>query len=112
MSTQAMTMGGARPATASAFHKAFIVAWLFCLLFYFVEYAVRSAPSVMLPELTTAFGLTTVGLSSLIGLYYYTYAVFAIIAGASVDRWGATYTIPIAVLLLAIGTAICGRTAS
>jgi hypothetical protein len=38
----------------------FIAAWLFCLLFYFVEYAVRSAPSVMLPELTTAFGLTTV----------------------------------------------------
>jgi len=29
----------------------------------------------MLPELRTAFGLTPVGLSSLIGLYYYTYAV-------------------------------------
>jgi len=32
------------------FHTAFIVAWAFCLLFYFMEYAVRSAPSVMLPE--------------------------------------------------------------
>ena len=51
MSTQAMPISGAKPATASAFHKAFIVAWLFCLLFYFMEYAVRSAPSVMLPEL-------------------------------------------------------------
>jgi len=40
-----------------------------------VAYAMRSAPSVMLPELRTAFGLTPVGLSSLIGLYYYTYAV-------------------------------------
>jgi MFS family permease len=97
-----------KPAAVGEFHTAFIAAWLFCLLFYFVEYAVRSAPSVMLPELTTAFGLTTVGLSSLIGLYYYTYAVFAIIAGASVDRWGAKYTIPIGVLLLAVGTAMFG----
>ena len=106
MSTQAMSIGGAKPATASAFHTAFIVAWLFCLLFYFMEYAVRSAPSVMLPELRTAFGLNTVGLSSLIGLYYYSYAAFAIVAGASVDRWGAKYTIPAGLLILAVGTAM------
>ena len=66
---------------ATDFHSAFVVAWAFCLLFYFMEYVVRSAPSVMLPELTSAFGLTTVGLSSLLGLYYYTYALFALIAG-------------------------------
>jgi MFS family permease len=101
-----MPISGAKSATASAFHKAFIVAWLFCLLFYFMEYAVRSAPSVMLPELTTAFGLNTVGLSSLIGLYYYSYAAFAIVAGASVDRWGAKYTIPAGLLILAVGTAM------
>src|SRR5712664_3913419 len=71
-----------------------------------MEYAVRSAPSVMLPELTNAFGLSTAGLSSLIGLYYYTYAIFAVIAGASVDRWGAKYTVPFGALLLAVGTAM------
>jgi MFS family permease len=106
MSTQSMPISGVKPATASAFHRAFVVAWIFCLLFYFMEYAVRSAPSVMLPELTTAFGLSTVGLSSLIGLYYYSYAAFAIVAGASVDRWGAKYTIPAGVLILAVGTAM------
>jgi MFS family permease len=93
---------------ASAFHPAFIIAWAFCLLFYFMEYVVRSAPSVMLPELTHAFGLSTVGLSSLIGLYYYTYALFALLAGASVDRWGAKYVMTVGVLILAIGTAIFG----
>ena len=82
MSSQNLTIHSDRPA-ALQFNTAFIVAWLFCLLFYFMEYAVRSAPSVMLPELTTAFGLKTVGLSSLIGLYYYTYSTFAIVAGAS-----------------------------
>jgi MFS family permease len=96
-----------RPA-ASGFHTAFIVAWVFCLLFYFMEYAVRSAPSVMLPELTRSFRLSTVGVSSLLGLYYYSYAAFAIIAGASVDRWGAKYTIPVGVVLLALGTAMFG----
>ena len=108
MSTQTMPSGGAKPADASAFQTAFIIAWLFCLLFYFMEYAVRSAPSVMLPELRTAFGLNTAGLSSLIGLYYYSYAAFAIVAGASVDRWGAKYTIPAGVLILAAGTAMFG----
>ena len=97
-----------KPPSATGFRTAFVVAWLFCLLFYFMEYAVRSAPSVMLPELTKGFGLSTVGVSSLIGLYYYSYAVFAIIAGASVDRWGAKYTIPVGVLILAVGTAMFG----
>jgi len=108
MSTQAIPIGGAKPAAAGEFHKAFIVAWLFCLLFYFMEYAMRSAPSVMLPELRTAFGLTPVGLSSLIGLYYYTYAGFAIITGAAVDRWGAKYTVPLGVLVLAAGAVMFG----
>jgi hypothetical protein len=67
----------ARPATQARTsllpkgHIGFIVAWGFCLLFYFGQYALRSAPSVMVPELTRTFGLTTVGVSSLLGLYYY-----------------------------------------
>jgi MFS family permease len=106
MSTQTIAVRDSNTAKTSEFHAAFIVAWAFCLLFYFMEYAVRSAPSVMLPELTAAFGLSTAGLSSLIGLYYYTYAIFAVIAGASVDRWGAKYVVPFGVLLLAVGTAM------
>ena len=106
MSVQTIAVHERKPTKTSDFHAAFIVAWAFCLLFYFMEYAVRSAPSVMLPELTNAYGLSTTGLSSLIGLYYYTYAIFAVIAGASVDRWGGKYTIPFGVLLLAVGTAM------
>ena len=45
-----------KAASVSGFHVAFIVAWAICLLFYFMQYAVRSAPSVTLPELTQAFG--------------------------------------------------------
>lgn len=107
MSVQVASNASAKPA-ASEFSTPFIIAWVLCLAFYFMEYAARSAPSVMLPELRTSFGLTTVGLSSLIGLYYYTYALFAVVAGWAVDRWGAKYTIPIGVLILAAGTAMFG----
>ena len=55
----------------SDFHLPFIAAWAFCVVFYFLQYALRSAPGVMVPELTTAFGLSALGVSSLIGLYYY-----------------------------------------
>src|SRR6266540_1185756 len=97
-----------RTATARSFHMAFVVAWFFCLLFYFMQYALRSAPGVMHPELTAAFGLSAVGVSSLIGVYYYTYSTFSLIAGAALDRWGAKYTIPLGVTLLAIGSVMFG----
>jgi MFS family permease len=95
-------------ATTRSFHLAFVVAWFFCVLFYFMQYAMRSAPGVMHPELTAAFGLSAVGVSSLIGVYYYTYSTFALVAGAALDRWGAKYTIPLGVVLLAIGSVMFG----
>jgi len=86
----------------------YVIAWGFCLLFYFGQYAIRSAPGVMVPELTTAFGLTTLGVSSLLGLYYYTYSTFAIVAGAALDRLGPKYVIPTGILVTAIGTVMFG----
>lgn len=82
----------------------FVIAWVFCVIFYFAQYALRSSPGVMHTELTAAFGLTTLGISSLIGLYYYTYSVFALVAGAALDRHGAKYVIPGGIVLLAVGS--------
>jgi MFS family permease len=103
-----MSATAARPVTVKSGHPGYIVAWAFCLLFYFVQYAIRSAPGVMVPELTAAFGLTTVGISSLLGPYYYTFATFAIVAGASLDRLGPKYVIPAGILALAAGAAMFG----
>ena len=47
-----------RNSSAPGINWAFAIAWGFCLIFYFTQYAVRSAPSVMLPELTEAFSLS------------------------------------------------------
>jgi MFS family permease len=86
----------------------FVIAWGFCLLFYFGQYAIRSAPGVMVPELTAAFGLSTLGVSSLLGLYYYTYSSFAIVAGAALDRYGAKYVVPTGIVVTAVGTVMFG----
>lgn len=34
----------------------FFLAWLLCAIFYFFQYAVRSAPGIMQEELTAAWG--------------------------------------------------------
>jgi len=93
---------------SGGFHPAFLIAWAFCLIFYFAQYALRSAPGVMMPELTKAFTLTTLGVSSLVGLYYYTYSLFALVAGALLDRYGARYVIPAGVTMLSAGAVLFG----
>lgn len=92
----------------SGFDPRFIAAWLLCAVFYFGQYALRSAPGVMVPELSAAWGLDALGLSSLLGMYYYTYAAFAIVAGASLDRYGARWSIPAGIACLAAGSVLFG----
>ncbi len=79
------TAPSSKPTPVSGLHVTFVIAWFFFLLFYFLQYAVCSVPSVMIPEFTSAFGLTTLGVSSLLGFYYYTYSTFAIVAGQRAD---------------------------
>ena len=87
----------ARPLTA------YKVAWCIALVFYFLEYVGRSAPAVMIPELTAAFDVSVVKLSAIIGSYYYTYAVASLLAGASLDRYGASAPIAIGATVLGVG---------
>lgn len=86
-----------RPETAYA------IAWGFAAVFYFLEYASRSAPAVMIPELAQSFGVTALGVSSILGLYYYTYSTTSLVAGVLLDRFGARYVVPTGMVLLAIG---------
>jgi MFS family permease len=96
------------PRISRDFHSLFIAAWLLCAVFYFIQYALRSAPGVMVPELTAAWQLNALGLSSLLGVYFFTYASFALFAGASLDRYGAKWTIPAGIACLAVGTVLFG----
>src|SRR5581483_9643992 len=88
--------------------SAAIAAWLLAALYYFYQYTLRSSPAVMLPQLSAAFGLSAAGLAGLIGLFYYGYAPFSLIAGAAIDRLGARKVIPVGALAAGAGALLFG----
>jgi hypothetical protein len=47
------------------------IAWLITAVYYFYQYTLRSAPAVMMPQLSDAFGLTAAAVASMVGLFYY-----------------------------------------
>src|SRR6478672_2479440 len=79
------------------------VSWLLVAVFYFYQYALRSAPSVMVPQLTEAFGLSALGMASLIGLFYYGYSPFSLVAGAAMDRLGPRRIVPLGAAAVGAG---------
>ena len=80
-----------------------VVAWLITAVYYFYQYTLRSAPAVMMPELSAAFGLTATGVASLAGLFYYGYSPFSLVAGVALDRLGARRVIPIGAAAVGVG---------
>jgi MFS family permease len=82
---------------------AFIVAWLFSLAFYFLEYAVRSSPAVMIPQLARTFDVSALGVSDILGTYYYTYSTASLVAGILLDRLGAKYVVSAGMAILGLG---------
>jgi MFS family permease len=80
-----------------------IGAWLLVAVYYFYQYALRSAPSVMMPQLSEAFGVSALGVSAIVGMFYYGYSPFSLVAGASLDRFGAKRVIPIGAACVGIG---------
>ncbi len=103
MTTQPITASVTYQATSTSRTRAFQIAWGLALCFYFLEYAARSAPAVMIPHLSLAFGTTAVGVSAILGAYYYTYSITSLIAGAALDRVGAKRAVPIGMFILAVG---------
>jgi hypothetical protein len=108
MPGNAISTAARQSSEGGAIHMGFVIAWLLCAVFYFMQYALRSAPGVMMPELTAAFALDVVSVSSLIGLYYYSYSIFSILVGAALDRLGGKTVIPVGIVLVAVGAALFG----
>jgi MFS family permease len=80
-----------------------VIAWLLTAVYYFYQYALRSAPAVMMPQLSEAFGLSALGVASMVGLFYYGYSPFSLIAGAAMDRLGPRKVVPIGAAAVGIG---------
>ena len=88
-------MGGA---TSTA-----VIAWLITAVYYFHQYTLRSAPSVMMPQLSEAFGMSTAAVASLLGLFYWGYSPFGLVAGVALDRVGARKIVPVGAAAVGIG---------
>jgi MFS family permease len=83
--------------------KAAGVAWLVTALYYFYQYTLRSAPAVMMPQLSEAFGLSAMGVASLAGLFYWGYSPFSLVAGVLMDRIGPRRVVPLGAAAVGIG---------
>src|SRR5271167_5275434 len=106
-----MTSAVAVPTGETAARKSLRVAtasWVLVALYYFYQYVLRSAPSVMVPQLTEALGLTALGMASLVGLFYYGYSPFSLVAGAAMDRLGPKKVLPMAAVAVGIGAILFG----
>ena len=84
------------------------VAWLITAVYYFYQYTLRSAPAVMMPQLSEAFGLSAMGIASMVGLFYYGYSPFSLVAGVAMDRLGPRKVVPIGAALVGAGALLFG----
>jgi MFS family permease len=80
-----------------------VVAWLITAVYYFYQYTLRSAPAVMMPQLSAAFGIGATGVAAMAGLFYYGYSPFSLVAGAAMDRLGPGRVVPIGAAAVGIG---------
>jgi len=83
-------------------------AWLLTAVYYFYQYSLRSAPGVMMPQLSGAFGLDAIGVASLVGIFYYGYSPFSLVAGIALDRFGPRAVVPVGALMAGIGALLFG----
>jgi MFS family permease len=84
------------------------VAWLVTAVYYFYQYTLRSAPAVMMPELSQAFGLSAMAIASMVGLFYYAYSPFSLVAGVAMDRIGPRRVIPLGAATVGVGALLFG----
>src|SRR5258705_3373867 len=57
----------------------------------------------MMTQLSEAFGLSAVGVASMVGLFYYGYSPFSLVAGAAMDRVGPKRVLPFAAAAVGLG---------
>jgi MFS family permease len=88
--------------------KTAVIVWLVTAIYYFYQYSLRSAPAVMMPELSEAFGLSAIGVGSMVGLFYYGYSPFSLIAGVAMDRLGPRSVVPLGAALVGVGALLFG----
>lgn len=88
-------------------HEANLRSWLIWLtagLFYLFEFVHRVALSVMLPELSQSFNVSSALLSGLAASYFFAYAFAQIPVGLLIDRFGTRRLLTLACFIVTVGS--------
>lgn len=88
-------------------HRNHVLATLIIVLgacFYFYEFAVRVAPSVLTQQLMQAFHLNAASISAMASLFYLAYVLMQVPSGLLYDRFGPRFLLTGAICLCAFGT--------
>src|SRR5690606_40910706 len=72
--------------------------------FYFYEYYLRVAPSVMNPALKSTFHISEAGFGTLAAYYYWAYVPLQMPVGLMMDGWGPRRILTLACFLCVLGT--------
>jgi MFS family permease len=83
--------------------RAVLTAWVVTAVYYFFQYVMRSAPAVMMPQLSEAFGIGAASVASLVGVFYYGYAPFHLVAGPATDQFGPRRVVPVGAAVMGAG---------
>lgn len=82
--------------------------WSLAVIFYFYEYILRVAPSVMVSHILTSFNIRAGVFGTIVAFYLYAYAPMQLPVGMLMDRFGARKLLPIATLACGIATIFFG----
>jgi len=82
------------------------VFWALAAFFYFYEYFLRVQPSVIIPELMSAFSVDATAIGSLSAFYFYIYGPMQLPVGIMTDRYGARRLLALAAATAGFGTLI------
>jgi len=96
------------PSQAANSSRSAVIALFIAATFHFYQYVLRSAPSVMMPELSHGFGLSTLRVASIVGFFYYGYAPFSLVAGVAMDRLGPRKVLPFSAVVAGVGALLFG----
>lgn len=80
-----------------------IFAWCAAVSFYFYQFLLQVIPSVLKPQIQGTFLLNSEQFGLMAAYFLYAYGLMQIPAGIFLDRYGPKKTIPIAVLVCALG---------
>lgn len=92
------------------FHPLRWVIWFLAVAFYFYEFLIRVAPSLIVPELMQEFHIGAEQVAFISAVYFYIYGPMQIPVGILADKFGARRLLTIAAFICGIGCILFATT--